>query len=410
MGSYLGGEVYGITGSRDSIIFGLEGGNYSPVAVNSITGSAVIAAGYKSKVGLGFGYSGNTEYSAMIAASGEMAGGMLNSGMYATNNSNIYGSGNQGVGMVIVGGGNNTINRGNNGGIFGSYSSNIPNAFVDYCGIYGVYAGTVNGGSSNTLFGGIQNTISAGSYNSIFGGSSQTISGGGNTGGIFGGYNNQITAGDLNYIVASKECAMSATGFHNKSIVGSANASLTSVGSFGAIIGARGGTLSGGDTMFIIGGQGHTVGSGYGDAYLGGRENSASGRSTGGLGHNVNVGGYNNVLGGSSTSTGAILGGKANKLGSSSTSVTEAAVIAGDNNQVLHNRSVVIAGSGSLSTADDQVVVPQLLITGSATGVEAVMTMKPCSTLPAAASYPNSFAVSGSKPYFSDGSSWTALF
>jgi len=50
-----------------------------------------------------------------------------------------------------------------------------------------------------------------------------------------------------------------------------------------------------------------------------------------------------------------------------------------------------------------------LTISGSSTD-GGLLSMEPWSTLPAAASFTNTFAVSGSKPYFSDGSTWNALF
>ena len=61
------------------------------------------------------------------------------------------------------------------------------------------------------------------------------------------------------------------------------------------------------------------------------------------------------------------------------------------------------------STTDGTFYTPRLYAKAT-TGVGGLMTLDPWPTLPTASSHANTFAVSGSKPYFSDGSTWTALY
>jgi adhesin/invasin len=271
-------------------------------------------------------------------------------------------------GNIVLGGwGTQTISAGYGNVLIGGANASIASS-------NGNWGSTVIGGSgnnitattsNNTVVGGYFGSISAGEMGSVFGAKDSLISAAGfypKT--VFGGDNNDISGGNTSAtIIGGKDNLLS--GGTNASIIGSINATISSVGSYGAIVGCRTATLSGGDTMFIIGGQGHSVGSGYGDAYLGGRENNASGRSTGGLGHNVSVGGYTNTLGGASTSVSALLGGTINKMGTSALSVSQSAIIAGANNIMLANNSVILGGNNITASVDNTVYTPNVITSGS---------------------------------------------
>ena len=73
------------------------------------------------------------------------------------------------------------------------------------------------------------------------------------------------------------------------------------------------------------------------------------------------------------------------------------------------------AGSNKLYIANSNTATPLIkgdFVSGTV-AINNVLQITPQNPLPAAASYPNSFAVSGSTPpvpYFSNGTSWTALY
>ena len=83
-----------------------------------------------------------------------------------------------------------------------------------------------------------------------------------------------------------------------------------------------------------------------------------------------------------------------------------------------HNNAITI-GYNQTSSAADGINIGGIIeydgsstttITSDITEIRTILTMSPLDSLPSAATYPNSFAVSSSVPYFSDGSTWTALF
>ena len=157
-----------------------------------------------------------------------------------------------------------------------------------------------------------------------------------------------------------------------------------------------------------------------GAAIVGGVNNSISGS---GLDGPVVVGGFSNLV---ISDYGTIVGGRDNDVLDEYASIVGgrlnvaseqySAVIGGYSNYAQHNQSVALGGRGVKTSKESELAVPTLLISGStgATGFAAyqggLMTMKPWATLPSASTYPLTFAVSGSKPYFSDGSSWNALY
>jgi len=330
MGSYLGGEAYGITGSQDSIIFGLEGQNFGALAVNSVTGSAIIANGNKVQVGSNLGYNGNTTYSAMIGASGGIMGGLQNCGLFASFNSFIYGSGNVGIGMAIVGGQNNTINRSQYSTIFGGTSNTIPNAFND----------------QNQIVGGSSNTITAGGNSGIYGGSSNAISTGNAT--ILGGNSNTVSGGTY------------------PQLIGSINSSITSGGSYVGLFGARGGAINGGDTVWMFGGQSNTITNGYISGLYSGRDNVINTGTSNALGGGNIWGGYQNQILGNGLGFSEILGGNQNVI--SGSSMSGSVIIGGFNNRIDNLNGVTVIGNNVTASEAYSVHLGRTIVSGSVRG------------------------------------------
>jgi len=385
-----------ITSSRNVLVYGVSQPSSYAGMVNlvSVSESVVLASSWV-EMGSGFGYSGETRNAAAIASSGVIYGGVPHGGLYSTYLSYIYGSSNDRSNAAVFGGRSHTINQSYNSQIFGGQSNTIPNAFVDNNQIFGGDSNTITGGSGNGLALGIQNTISAGNYNHIFGGSSNTVSANSGHCNIIGSYGSTISStnsfpnceiiGGNNATISGNTQNAIIVGGNGGTISGGTadtpgsliachnNSSVTGA-SGGHVFGARTGVISGGTLVSIFGGQQNTISSGYLDSIVAGRENVIESRSTGNFG-NVIVGSYVSRIRGNNSGQNAILGGTLNVIGTNTgTSYSGSAIIGGRSNSILHNQSVILAGSGSVSTRDNQVVVPHLLITGSAVGKVTTLT------------------------------------
>ena len=62
----------------------------------------------------------------MIASCGTVQGGMFNSAMLGAHNGSLTGAGNQGYGMLVLGGTNNQVNRSYRGVVIGGNNLKIP--------------------------------------------------------------------------------------------------------------------------------------------------------------------------------------------------------------------------------------------------------------------------------------------
>ena len=306
-----------VVSSSNSLIFGNNNPNNftDVVRVNNTNGSVVLAS-TDVDLGDGFGQTGASRNNAIIASKGRITGGAPFSGLYSTENSYINGAGNSRSHCVIVGGANQNINQVFGATIIGGESNTFPQAFGgDKGSLIGGGSNTIRGGGTPNIIGGYQNTITGGSLPNIIGGWSNTISGG---------------------------------------------------GSVATILGSRSSTISGGDTIGIVLGQGHSIQSGYGDYCIGGRENVITGRTTSTFG-NHHIGGYVNRISGTNTSNSIVIGGTNNDLGITA-DVVNSAILAGDNHDMAHDRSVILGGTGLSTNKDNEVVVPNLTISGSAVG------------------------------------------
>jgi len=282
---------------------------------------------------------------------------------------------------------------------------------VPYGGMYSVDSGEIRGNANPrtaaAMFGGRQHLINAVYNAQVFGGTNNDFPNAfsGDNGGIVLGTNNTISGGGQSFIIGGNSNTKS--GGAGPGIFASTGTSFTNGASFAVVVGSRSSTMAGGDTVGIIGGQNNRIDYGFADFILGGYNNLITGRNNDGRG-SVLVGGNDNEINGNGIGAVAILGGNLNYI--SGSDIDNSAIIAGSGSLVQHNRSVIVGGNEYTSTADDQVIVPQLVSSGSVTNAGGLFAMEPWATLPAAASHTNTFAVSGSKPYFSDGTAWTALF
>jgi hypothetical protein len=179
-------------------------------------------------------------------------------------------------------------------------------------------------------------------------------------------------------------------------------------GSNNYIGGGRNNTMgSGADTCAIYGGWENNLGSGHTDTIVGGRGNIIRNRNTNAEAGNGILFGRRNILESNNMDQNFIIGGAYNTV---SGSIDQGGIIASSGSLAFHDRSIIIGGAQINTQGDDEVYVPKLVSSGSLTHAGGLFAMEPWATLPAAASHANTFAVSGSKPYFSDGTSWNALF
>ena len=279
-----------------------------------------------------------------------------------------YGNANNSANMGWIHGESNTINA-------PSYDSVIMGAFGSTIGasFSGIFAGqnnTISGGNNNVAIGGNSNQIS-GNQNYTFGGAGNIL---GNTtyGAIISGVQNRFYGGnDQNYVMVG--------------------------GSYNTI------SANGGNGPIIIGGTEQTIRNFYGvtndiangfpreiyGAMLGGRNNKIGRTGTGANNSGANglpilIGGYANQIGattlegvsftkystilnssGSQVDSGSfqgVIGGYQNYVSGSDNSY----IIASNNSTIVgHNNSTIIGGSGLKTKKSNQVVVPELLVSGS---------------------------------------------
>jgi len=222
-----------------------------------------------------------------------------------------------------------------------------------------------------------------------------------------------------NILIGYQEGAFDASGVNNILLGSSHNASLTNSNRFigltgtnygNAILGGSNNYISGSSTRThntILGGNGNTIGKddlplnassnlvggssndiycgsynvvlgGLGHDLLSGSLDSLPSYNAvlGGSGHDINGGDYNGLLGGfqndiNDTRNCAIIGGELNAINQTiNANLDVDSVIVGGRNNVItnHERSVILGGDGLTTSKDDEVVVPNLTISGSAVG------------------------------------------
>ena len=386
-----------VSSSQDSLVYGVAHQQYGPGIVQNVTGSVVLAAGLNNGgSGQGFqvgdvGSQGSVRGSAFIASNGDMKYGMENCGMFGVYTGYLYGAANPAQGVTLVGGRQNTINRGSWCNIYGGFSNSIPNAYTDNNAIVNGQSNSITGGSRNTIIGGDQQTISNGSnnmsinsvstsmtsnspnniaiatrnssftgtnangYNVIMNSNGAQLQGsstnytsiiscdGGLIGGtatnansVIAGQGMQITAGQHSFLCSSGTAVVSSKG--KAFVAGSANATIS--GGTKTDVSAQIATLSGTITSTSAGSQ------------------TLSNALIAGSSQQIQNGNYN-----------AVIAGVGNKIGISTANCASNGILGGTSNTINHSRSVILGGNAQTTTKNDEVLLPNLTIT-STTGVE----------------------------------------
>jgi hypothetical protein len=311
----------------------------------------------------------------------------------ATGNQALTVTGNFEIGMP---GSNNTITAYSGSGIIGGaeHGTVSGKANVVIGGLYNRASGTqgtniVLGGTDNQVDNGFRcgtlageslnvngtNVVGIGGYNNLVGGTYSVFAGGtgnnlGGTSYFVGGVNNSNSSGYVFGMIGGTEldCQTDST------FLGGGNRNTTVSGHRdGAILGGNDHTINGSDTdrSVILGGNSNTIQSGSADsAVVGGATNVTIGDKSvilGGSNHNNSgersgmLAGWDSDINGGQAST--IVGGGAHTL-----NANYASLIGGETNTVTHDRSVVIGGTGLSTDRTDQVVVPNLKLSGTVDG------------------------------------------
>jgi hypothetical protein len=359
----------GSSTTNGNFLFSDTGSTGLPFTANTSSGFPPFYQMERSTGSIMFGY-GLTYYSSQY----DTLKGALIAGGYQNN---LYGqssfTGQNFQGSAYIGGYQNTVK-------FGSGLSGL--------GMVGGYGVSLIGNINQTKFG----QVVLGGYYATIGGNNCGVSLGQNEGSMGNYTDNSIINGKGNTL--ADFCSYAAN-------IGGANNDVNAA--YAGIIGGYYNNCNGSYNNYIYGGQENEIGTAV-------------------YNNNTIVGGQNNfitVIPDTNNPIGrfepgaSILGGRFNTI---SGSANFSAIIAGNNNLIQHSCSVILGGSGISTTEHYTTYVSKLVVSGSS-GIQSgstagggLLTMAPWSTLPAAASNNNTFAVSGSKPYFSDGSTWTALF
>jgi len=236
-----------------------------------------------------------------------------------------------------------------------------------------------NNSGNNSFLGGRGNTISSSSYNTILSNFSQITAGQKNS--IFGGYDSDITStNDNNTILNCEGSLISGTtsgttliglmnyteptndnttyvdklfsvgqeiSSTNDNIIISSSGSITSSGTYNALIASLNSSISSRNRNAIVAGFfGQIQGSGENNFIGGGNSNKILNGY-----HNTILGGDSNEIEGTSNgSWNSIIGGSTNVV---SASTSYSVIVAGNNNIVNHNNSVMLGGSNNTSLYAD---------------------------------------------------------
>ena len=267
---------------------------------------------------------------------------------------------------AILGGEYHLIKKSTHSSIIGGYQNYITgNTGNNYNMILGGTGHTLTKTESSIILGGALNTIDTAKYSIIVGGSGNTVTKNTdnltqpNYSGIFAGKNNKIIPrfGSGNNIVSGSYCA---------------------------IVGGESNTISGHSHSFIGGGMNNLIECDAAfNAIVAGQDN---------INHAFNgviIGGQSNILGVSTScpsqaENSIILGGKLNKIASSSVkSAFNSSIIGGANNLIDNTvndlkNTVIIGGEYITANTSDTVYVPNMIInTGGTTSKLGINTSSP---------------------------------
>ena len=288
----------------NTITFTKGDGTTFPITVDTGSGGG----------GAAFPYTGSAIITGSLVVTGSISGLLNNTEgvvIYATQSANSL------VGNFLIGAQAPSLNNLNTGIGINNVVIGTGEFLTD---LKGIASGS---GNSNTVVGGYAGFIGRGQYNTIVGGGQNSIASGSTQTNTVAGSNNIIAGGTTNI--------MGERSTHNAIIAGASNSIIAS--------GSNGSTYS---------------------AIVAGQTNFISGSDWAGIFASRN----SDILLGNYVS---ILGGNNNTAAYTTATSAYSAMIAGNGNTLSHQRSVVIGGSGLASTKNDEVVVPNLTISGSGT-------------------------------------------
>ena len=388
-----------VSESKNSLIFGLTQPQsfQTAGAIQRLTGSAVIASN-GALVGYSPTYAGNVASSAMIGSSGTMVGGMANSGMFGVFGGTLRGSSNTGRGMVVVGGASNLLNRCNDSGIFAGTSNSMPNAFNDANVMIGGSSNNLNSGQRVAMIGGTANTSNSNANKSIIGGEGSTLSNG-NYSGMWQCRYSSYNLTEMNTIIGDQQSNVTAnpvwynTAWYNNYGISDENQGYNT-STTNTFISNNTTKFHHGKVITAIGNQNGKVGSDVRSLVL---NNYAD---------NTNW----FFISGSATS-GSLAGDRNAIVSTYSSSIEEGlkTTLWGTDGVVTSNLegTFILPNSGSAGT-----YTKDYTLYAEHVDIRQTLVLQPQATLPTGEI--GMIAVSGSsgaaKPYFFDGSTWTAMF
>ena len=300
-----------------------------------------------------FPYTGSAEITGSLGITGSISSGGDDNTATGLNSAVIGGSNNSvdRSSGAIIGGSDNTYGTNGGGGVIvGGNSNTLSETWSVIAGGFGN-----NSNQGYSFMGGGRLNSNTGQYGGVIGG--QGLSNQGARGVAIGGNGNNNQTYDSGIFAGTGN--LNSQGI--SVIVGGSSHRITKANSVRAgIFAGNNNDIIGnfGDNEVIIGGENHIIKAseatyrGKNNAILGGSSNQITD-------NNTNV---------SSSAASVILGGVNNSIRTdlfSGTQMTGSAILGGGNHQLTHNRSVIIGGDGLLTTQDDEVVVPNLTISGS---------------------------------------------
>ena len=355
-GAYSG-EGNTVSGTNVAALSGYGntiGGTYSAFAGgngNNIGGTSYFAGGLVDSQGSGYVYAmlGGARLNCQTDST-VLAGGEDNTSVSGHRKGAIIGgefntlNGSDTDKAVILGGDNNIINS---GGISAAIVGGTLNtASADYSAIVGGTSNNIVTGSDHGILAGYDNTItSEGKGSAIVGGTSNTIN------------HTAVNAfGDNMTIIGGLNVTLSGANINETTAVGCRNHTIG--GQYNKSFGANGGSNSAGFGNTIVGGTNGSITNNAFNTIVGGTGNSMGANAA----YNIVLGGSGNNMASGASSYNAMIGGQSNVINGG----TNAATLGGQSNTASHNRSVVIGGTSLSTSKADEVVVPNLTVSGSA--------------------------------------------
>ena len=211
-------------------------------------------------------------------------------------------------------------------GVTGSFS--VENNTIGGTELFAGLGASLAANNGNLQLGGVSNTLDTNGWGRVvIGGRSNNLSGG-NGVSIWGGFANSLSGGEDNAIMAGRSNTISGNG--EWIVIAGGRSNTVSSANYSAIVGGENNTITSGQKSVILGGDGSSIGNNLRSFIIGGEGNRVVTGQGGGV-----VGGFDN--------------------------------------QIDHDRSVIIGGASLSTTKANEAVVPDLTINGTVSGSAGVV-------------------------------------